>query len=87
MFHTYVVSVLYGCCICLQWFSIVFKCFASVADACCKYFSCFVCMLQVFYLNVSKVDRMLHILQCDPPCHTRGPPAAAAWVPCMCVGE
>jgi hypothetical protein len=62
MFHTYVASVLYGCCICLQWFSRVFKCFASVADTCCKCFSYFVRMLQVFYLDVSKVDRILHIL-------------------------
>jgi hypothetical protein len=30
---------------------------------------------------------MLHILQCDPPCHIRGPPAIAAWLLCMCVGE
>jgi hypothetical protein len=44
-------------------------------------------MLQVFYLDVSKVDRVLHILQCDPPYHNRGPPAVAAWVLCMCVGE
>ena len=24
-------------------------------------------MLQVLYLDVSKVDRVLHMLQCDPP--------------------
>jgi hypothetical protein len=33
------------------------KCFASVSDTCCKCFSCFVRMLQVFHLNVSKVDQ------------------------------
>jgi hypothetical protein len=70
-------NVLYGCCICLQWFSIVFKCFASVADTCCKCFSCFVCMLQVFYLDVSKVDRVLHILQCVAV-HVRG--GAKGWI-------
>jgi hypothetical protein len=47
IFHIYVVSVLSGCCICLQWFFKSFKCFASVSNACCKYFSCFVRMLQV----------------------------------------
>jgi hypothetical protein len=47
IFHIYVVSVLSGCCICLQWFFKSFKCFASVSNVCCKYFSCFVRMLQV----------------------------------------
>jgi hypothetical protein len=40
-----------------------FWCFANVLDVCCKCFSCFGYMLQVFYLNVTKVDRMLHMLQ------------------------
>ena len=40
MFHTYVVSVLSACCVCLQWFSSVFRCF-------CK---CFRRMFQVFHL-------------------------------------
>jgi hypothetical protein len=29
-------------------------------------------MLQVLYLDVSKVDRVLHILQCDPPATVAG---------------
>jgi hypothetical protein len=35
-------------------------------------------MLQVFYLHVAKVDRMLHMLQCDPL-------AVVARAPCMHV--
>jgi hypothetical protein len=36
-------SVLFGCCICLQWFSNVFLgVFTSVLDAC---FKCFICLL------------------------------------------
>ena len=42
MFHTYVISVLSGCCVC---FTIFFKCFscvfANVSDAC---FKCFICL-------------------------------------------
>jgi hypothetical protein len=30
MFHTYVASVLFGCCVCLQWFSRVFQVFLQV---------------------------------------------------------
>jgi hypothetical protein len=33
----------------------------------CKCFSYFGCMLQVFYLDVAKVDLALHMLQLDPP--------------------
>jgi len=29
-------------------------------------------MLQMFYLDVSKVDRVLHMLQCDPPAAVAG---------------
>jgi hypothetical protein len=53
-------------CICLQWLHMcfqVFFCFASISDVCCKCFICFGCMLQVFHLNVTKVDRVLHMLQ------------------------
>ena len=49
----YVVSVLSGYCICLQWFFKSFQVFLQVfSDACCKCFNCFVRMLQVFYLDV-----------------------------------
>ena len=50
MFHTYVASVLSGCCVCL---AIVSKCFsdvfASVSDAC---FKCFIC-LQTYVASVA----------------------------------
>jgi hypothetical protein len=57
MFHTYVARVLSGCCVCLQWFLIVFS---SVLDAC---FKCFICLflLRVLHLNVSKVDRVMRV--------------------------
>jgi hypothetical protein len=40
MFHTYAANVLSRCCVCLQWFKSIFRCF-------CK---CFQHMLQVFQL-------------------------------------
>jgi len=59
MFHTYVASVLYVCCVCLQLFSSVFRCFlqvffckcfrrtfasvSTISDVCCM---CFIWMLQ-----------------------------------------
>jgi hypothetical protein len=33
IFHIYVASVLSGYCICLHWFSSVFRCFLSVSEA------------------------------------------------------
>jgi hypothetical protein len=65
---------LYICCKCFilmftyicNGYTCIFKfflCFASVSDVCCKCFSCFGRMLQVFYLDVAKVDRVLHMLQ------------------------
>jgi hypothetical protein len=47
MFHVYVASVLSRCCVCLS-------AFASVS-------SVFIHMLQALYLDVSKIDRMLHM--------------------------
>jgi hypothetical protein len=54
MFHTYVASVLFGCCIAYvcNCFSSIFMCFCM----CFKCFNYFVCMLQLFYLDVSKID-------------------------------
>jgi hypothetical protein len=43
----------------LHMFAMTFKCFQLF----CKCFSCFEHMLQVFYLNVAKVDLVLHMLQ------------------------
>jgi hypothetical protein len=41
--------------------------FASVSEVCCKCCNCFRHMLQVFHLDVAKVDLVLHMLQWDPP--------------------
>jgi hypothetical protein len=49
-----------------------YTCFSGVSDV---RFNCFGCMLQVFHLDVAKVDLMLHMLQWDP--FTR---AAWCWV-------
>jgi hypothetical protein len=48
---------------------VVFKffwCFASVSDVCCKCFNYFGRILQMFPLDVTKVDLVLHMLQWDP---------------------
>jgi hypothetical protein len=44
----------------------VYNCFSSVfafvSDVCFECFSCFIRMLQLFYLDVSKVDRsVMHV--------------------------
>jgi hypothetical protein len=64
MFHTYVTSVLSRCCIC---FAMTFQVFLHVFQT--HISSVFICllsvfrhMLQMFHLDVSKVDQMLHIL-------------------------
>jgi hypothetical protein len=44
----------------LQW---LHTCFPHVSDVCYKCFYCFRRMLQIFLLNVIKIDLMLHILQ------------------------
>jgi hypothetical protein len=43
----------------------------------------FRCMLQMFHLNVSEVDR---VCTCCNVTRLPQPPAAAAGAPCMCVG-
>jgi hypothetical protein len=49
----------------------VFKCFlgvfVSVSDVCFKCFICLQSILQVLHLDILKVDRVLHMLQCDLP--------------------
>jgi hypothetical protein len=47
----------------LQWLLDVF---ASVSDICCMCFICFEHILQVFHLNITKIDLLLHMLQQDP---------------------
>jgi hypothetical protein len=58
-FHTYVASVLSEYYVCLQWFLSLFHVFQkhilSVSFVLRR-------MLQVLHLDVSKVDRVLHIL-------------------------
>ena len=49
VFHTYIISVLSKCCICCTSDT-------HVASVCFKCFYCFKRMLQVFYLDVAKVD-------------------------------
>jgi hypothetical protein len=61
LFHTCVTCVLSRCCIYFAMAFQAFSCvFTSVSDVCCKCFNCFECILQMFYLDVSKVDRVLH---------------------------
>jgi hypothetical protein len=74
MFHTDVANVLFGYCVCLQWFSSVLGVFKSVADACCKYFNCFECILQVLPLDIVKLDLVLLMLQWDPLAAAAGAP-------------
>ena len=45
------------CCTCCKWL------YMHVSIACFKCFICLRRMLQMFYLDVSKVDRALHMLQ------------------------
>jgi hypothetical protein len=56
-------------CICLQWLHPCFQVISSLvnfSDVGCKCFSCFEYMLQMFHLNVTKIDQVLHIIQWDP---------------------
>jgi hypothetical protein len=59
IFHTYVVCVLFRCCVWLQWFSMCFRCVFQVFQE--HVSTAFRCILQPLYLNVSKVDRVLHL--------------------------
>jgi len=61
-------------------------CFTSVSDACFKCFICLHRILQVLHMDVLKVDRVLHMVQCDP---LVAAPAAIAGrhhgSPCECL--
>jgi hypothetical protein len=46
-------------------FQVLFWCFVSVSDVCCKCFNCLRRMMQMFLLDVAKVDLVLHMLQWD----------------------
>jgi hypothetical protein len=55
-------SVSSRCCICLQWFSNVFQAFSQVFQTLVLSVSfVFFYILQLLYLDVSKVDRVLHM--------------------------
>ena len=56
MLYTYVASVLSRCCLCFTWFSSVFASVSSVLRR----------MLQVLHLDVSKLDRVLHLALSSP---------------------
>ena len=68
MFHTYVVSVLSGCCICFAMaFQEFFQVFLQVFQMhVSSVSSVFRRMLQVFHLNISKVDLGEHMFSMTP---------------------
>jgi hypothetical protein len=78
MLQVFHLDVLHMFAMATHMFSSFFWSFASISDVCCKCFICVRRMLQVFYLNVAKVDRVLHMLQLDPPA---APAAATAGAP------
>jgi hypothetical protein len=68
----------------LHMYAMVFKyfsgIFATVSDACFKCFMClFFCMLQLLHLDVSKVDRVLH-MRCMWEAAGKQMTFGAAWV-------
>jgi hypothetical protein len=73
MFYTYVASVLFGC---LRMVAMFFKCFqVFFVQVFQKHVSiAFRRMLQLLYLDVSKVDRVLHLS--SPPSATLSLPAS-----------
>ena len=75
MFYTYVASVSSSVAYVLQWLHMLFP---RVSDVCCKYFNYFRRVLQMFPLDVAKVDLVLHMLQWTP--------SAAAGPTYMCMG-
>jgi hypothetical protein len=56
VFIIWMLHVLYECCIWLQWFSSVFRCFLVFSVS-----SAFRSMLQRLYLDVSKINWVLHL--------------------------
>jgi hypothetical protein len=63
LLQMYVLNVSSRCCI---YFAMATHVFSGALDVCCKCFSCFGCMLQVFRLSVAKIDLVLHMLQWNP---------------------
>jgi hypothetical protein len=64
MFHAYVANILSGCCVRVAEVFKCFMCFSQVFQTHVSNVSCvFRRMLQMFHLNIAKVDRVLHMLQ------------------------
>jgi hypothetical protein len=62
MFYTYVATFLSRCCVCLQWFSSVFRCFFQVFQKPVSSVSyAFRRMLQLLHLDVLNADRLLYL--------------------------
>jgi hypothetical protein len=86
-------------CVCLQWFSNVFRCFCKCFRRMFYVFHLSFCKLQVLHLDVSKVDQVLHMgcmweagggTQHGSPAWARETQACAGdvrvvWDPCGCV--
>jgi hypothetical protein len=67
MFYTYVAHILSGCCVCFTWFSSGFQMFLQVFQMhVSSVSSTFRSMLQVLHLDISKVDRVLHLVPSSP---------------------
>jgi hypothetical protein len=58
-------------------------CFPGISDICYKCFNYFGCMLQVFHLNIAKVDLCC---TCCSETHLQQPHAATVGAVCMFVG-
>jgi hypothetical protein len=62
MFHTHVTSVfIWMLRMCCNGFQVFHMFFASISDACSKRFICLHTYVAVLYLDVSKVDMVLHL--------------------------
>ena len=63
-----IVYVSHICCKCFIWMlhmlAMALKCFQVFQTYVARVSSIFRCMLQVFHLDVTKVDQVLHMLQC-----------------------
>jgi hypothetical protein len=95
VFQTHVANVLSRCCkirsrccICCCEYTLMFQAYvssvSSVSDVCCKCFICFRRMLQMFHLDISKVDLVEHMFHLPQPpycCHLGAPPWVTIRVP------
>jgi hypothetical protein len=61
MFHTYAANVYLDVVYVCNGLKVFLGVFASVFNVCCKYFSCFKCMLQVFSTYVASISVVLNV--------------------------